>query len=326
MTRRVIYPSVTAPPDAGLVEEQNWNTMAPPLIRAVAVATALLIPSTVAPLQAGEGSTGSFAWNVQHFNPVVQVEKVSTLGGVSAPLKVPDVLMGWLVETGQPLFSRRPLVGEGAFSWKVTPQDTLVDLSWLVQHFNPVVPIPFAGLSQIVSPFLTGTGAGIPPLSWQVQHFNPVVPIPFAGLSRIVAPLQTGEGGILSFWNVQHFNPVVPIPFADQTVIPFVIPPDIAWKNITKIFRFGSEEHLNVFYRLRVTVKAVTGSIYIRLYNLSNSVEVEGSEISTSSTTPIWIQSGEISLINKRQYVVQLGISPGSDGTVYGADLFASRV
>jgi hypothetical protein len=79
-----------------------------------------------------------------------------------------------------------------------------------------------------------------------------------------------------------------------------------------------------VTFYLEVIIKtsAVTVPVYAQVYNVTDGVVIAGSEITSTSTTPTRLRSGQFTLASgAKQYRVQFGGQPGGVYTCYGADL-----
>ena len=72
-----------------------------------------------------------------------------------------------------------------------------------------------------------------------------------------------------------------------------------------------------LFYRARIEVvmKATTGTVYARLWDATESVEVDGSVISTDSGSLIRVRSSLFAgLVSGREYMIQGGHTAGDAG------------
>lgn len=73
-------------------------------------------------------------------------------------------------------------------------------------------------------------------------------------------------------------------------------------------------------FALEVYMRAITGMVFARLLNETDSVEVSGSVLSTTSTTFSRIRSGSLTLVNGKTYRLQFGKSTGT-GEFLGGQL-----
>lgn len=79
----------------------------------------------------------------------------------------------------------------------------------------------------------------------------------------------------------------------------------------------------NVEFFYEAYFRATSGTVRARLYNLTDSVAVVGSEVSTASATHVRLRSGALVLVDGKEYVAQFGTTAGSAGRFIRASVIA---
>lgn len=88
-----------------------------------------------------------------------------------------------------------------------------------------------------------------------------------------------------------------------------------------KLFKYVEENWGDVEFYLEVSMRAVTGTVYARLYNVTDGIEVDGSLISTTDDVMKAYRSGPLSLEDGKTYRVQFGKFGGDSGAFMGGHL-----
>ena len=77
-------------------------------------------------------------------------------------------------------------------------------------------------------------------------------------------------------------------------------------------------------FRIEAVVKAVTGAVEIRLFNITDGVEQPGSLVSTDSLSPILLKSGIIAMPVaglSKLYRLEFGGSTSEEQVCFGGDI-----
>ena len=91
---------------------------------------------------------------------------------------------------------------------------------------------------------------------------------------------------------------------------------------IGKIFLFtASEWAAAVMFHVEATYRATTGTVRIRLFDLTAGAEVASSEVSTSSSTLARARSSAMTLVDGHEYRLQVGVDTGAAGAIVGASV-----
>lgn len=86
-------------------------------------------------------------------------------------------------------------------------------------------------------------------------------------------------------------------------------------------FRYDSANWGTVNFYLEVYMKATTGTVYARLYNITTNSEVPDSLLSTILTSLIRLRTGALTLTNTHEYRIQFGKSGSDAGEFLGGKL-----
>ena len=92
-------------------------------------------------------------------------------------------------------------------------------------------------------------------------------------------------------------------------------------------FAYDSARWKDVDWYVEYYMRADSGTFYARLYDVTAAAAVTGSDASTTSTTPVRIRVGPVTLTNGNSYRVQRGVDTalGDAGELINARLVALR-
>lgn len=96
----------------------------------------------------------------------------------------------------------------------------------------------------------------------------------------------------------------------------------VVWTDGDVIKLFTASKWSATSFYFEVTMKAIVGTYRARLYDVTASAAVVGSEVTTTETSPTRVRSGAISLVDGNEHRAQFGSVPGDSGDEFGAMYF----
>lgn len=95
--------------------------------------------------------------------------------------------------------------------------------------------------------------------------------------------------------------------------------------SVGKIFLFTASEWASVvLFHVEATYRATTGTVRIRLFDLTAAAAVVSSEVSTASSTLARARSSAITLVDGHEYRLQVGVDSGAAGAIVGASILGT--
>ena len=94
------------------------------------------------------------------------------------------------------------------------------------------------------------------------------------------------------------------------------------WTSVGKLFLFTAAQWASAIdMRMEATFRATTGEVGVRLFNETDSVAVTNSEMVTSSSTLARARSSAITLVDGKEYRIQVGVNTGAAGGLVGGSI-----
>ena len=145
-----------------------------------------------------------------------------------------------------------------------------------------------------------------------------------AGLPPVLPPIDP-----VDTWcqNILQYTPVatyIAWMVNSGTWNPFV-PGGVTWTNVglETLFTEGNWSDQNTYFESYI--KATSGTFYARLFDITNSTEVAGSVLTSTTATFDRLRAGPFDLPDSHEYRVQTGSIGGSTGELIGARLIRIR-
>lgn len=95
----------------------------------------------------------------------------------------------------------------------------------------------------------------------------------------------------------------------------------VVWTDASRAFLYVAANYNDVSFYLEVDIRADTGTLHARLYDLVAAAAVDSSELSTTSATFALVRSDALTLVDGNEYRGQVGVVPGDQGQILGLTL-----
>lgn len=218
------------------------------------------------------------------------------------------------------------------FAWAIpTPSLTYTPATLA---YGWAIPTPVVVAGVLVSPSALAYGWSIPTPTWSGittytpsavaygwEHPEPSVVIGVQITPTVLAygwaiPTPTFSPQVATFTPSAHnYAWVIPTPTVSNTAVVFG-----DWGEITRVIDVADYPDGALYY-LEVILQTSNVAVpaFARIYSVTVGNEVDGSEISTTGTTPTRVRSAAITLTDSQTYKVQFGGQSGSQITMHGA-------
>lgn len=184
---------------------------------------------------------------------------------------------------------------------------------------NPVIPISYGRWIGDTRPPLIGTQARYLPFPYFVEPPLPANPVILFRVSPWLAfsqPEKRSNAWYAGKYQSPRFYPLIVFQLAPETYEPY-----------EAFLQFDTTQYTpagTLFFE--VILKSLAGAeVKARLFNITDTAAVAGSEITTTSTLPVRLRSGSIALSGTKEYRAEVRVTAGETTTIKSARLIVQQ-